>query len=525
MSYSVRNHSASVLLVASALLAGCGETDPVGTASFPASAQTAANSNASNAKACQKNGWQNLATATNSSFASEEACVAYGAQGGVLYKKQTITFAALAAKTFGTADFAIAATASSGLTTTFSATGNCTVTVNTVHLTGAGSCTITAHQAGNSTWAPAPDVARTFAIAKGNQTVAFTSASPSFTIKGATPYAVAANASSGLPVALSLDATSTGCALASGAVSFTGAGICVIDANQAGNADWNPASQQQQSITVYPCIETEAQLRYAAGVGGSYEFCGVGTRIVLTTGQLVVNATLSLAGLGGVNAVIDANGNGRVIYTFADLTLRDVTVTGGRGVNEGGGLLVKAGTTVLNGKAAIDGNSAEQAGGVFLALFTTLILNDASTISNNTAYRYVREDYSEGYGGGIINSFSTMIMNGSSTITKNISKGHHAIGGGMLLRQGTLTMNESSSITENSAIGAAGDGVGGGVWSTIGTLTLNGSASITRNSATFEGGGIYRPNGLGTMTGVTATNVTNNTPNNCAGVAINGCVP
>lgn len=92
----------------------------------------------------------------------------------------------------------------------------------------------------------------------------------------------------------------------------------------------------------------------------AYEFCGVGTRIVLTTGEVGVGTTLSLTGVGGVNAVIDANKTGRVFNNFGNLTLRDVTVTGGL-VScqigcEGGGIRVSSGSVVLNGNTAIDGN-------------------------------------------------------------------------------------------------------------------------------------------------------------------------
>ena len=48
----------------------------------------------------------------------------------------------------------------------FTASGNCTVTGNTVHITGVGSCTITAKQAGTDE-NPAPDVPQSFSIAKG----------------------------------------------------------------------------------------------------------------------------------------------------------------------------------------------------------------------------------------------------------------------------------------------------------------------------------------------------------------------
>src|SRR5439155_5212672 len=81
---------------------------------------------------------------------------------------QTITFSALGGKTFGDADFSVGATASSSLTVSFTAgaTDQCTVTGTSVHLTGAGSCTITAHQAGDADYNAAADVPQTFAIAK-----------------------------------------------------------------------------------------------------------------------------------------------------------------------------------------------------------------------------------------------------------------------------------------------------------------------------------------------------------------------
>lgn len=91
---------------------------------------------------------------------------------------QTITFGALAARTFGDADFGVSATASSGLAVSFSASGNCTVTSpspGTVHITGAGSCAITASQSGNATYGAAPDVQQTFNIAKAATATAVSS--------------------------------------------------------------------------------------------------------------------------------------------------------------------------------------------------------------------------------------------------------------------------------------------------------------------------------------------------------------
>jgi len=77
---------------------------------------------------------------------------------------QTIAFGALADKTYGDADFAVSATASSGLTVSYAASGNCTVSGTTVHITGAGNCTLTASQPGNPSYNAAPDAVQSFTI-------------------------------------------------------------------------------------------------------------------------------------------------------------------------------------------------------------------------------------------------------------------------------------------------------------------------------------------------------------------------
>jgi hypothetical protein len=88
---------------------------------------------------------------------------------------QTIAFLVLVTRTFGGPDFAVSATASSSLTVGFSAGGNCSVTGSMVHLTGVGSCTITALQAGNANYNPAPSIPRSFAISLGGDfTIALT---------------------------------------------------------------------------------------------------------------------------------------------------------------------------------------------------------------------------------------------------------------------------------------------------------------------------------------------------------------
>ena len=91
---------------------------------------------------------------------------------------QTITFSPLAGVTYGDADFAISATATSGLPVSFTASGAASVQpvagVWYVHITGAGSATITAHQTGDANYHPAPDVAQGLTIAKATAVIVVT---------------------------------------------------------------------------------------------------------------------------------------------------------------------------------------------------------------------------------------------------------------------------------------------------------------------------------------------------------------
>lgn len=90
----------------------------------------------------------------------------------------------------------------------------------------------------------------TSSVPMQNQTISFTSTAPSATVGGLT-YTPTAAASSGLPVTISVDSSSSSiCSISSGVVSFSAAGTCLLNGNQAGNTSYNPAPQVRQSISV-----------------------------------------------------------------------------------------------------------------------------------------------------------------------------------------------------------------------------------------------------------------------------------
>jgi MBG domain/Carboxypeptidase regulatory-like domain len=85
---------------------------------------------------------------------------------------QTIDFGTLADRTYGTANFTVSATASSGLTVSFAAAGDCSMaSATSVHVDAVGTCTITASQAGDATYNPAPDIEQQLDVAPAASSV------------------------------------------------------------------------------------------------------------------------------------------------------------------------------------------------------------------------------------------------------------------------------------------------------------------------------------------------------------------
>ncbi len=101
---------------------------------------------------------------------------------------QTITFSPPGDHIFGELDFGVDATGgASGNPVTFTAQGNCTIVnknnINLVHLTGAGSCSVTASQAGDSNFNAAPSVTQSFTTVPA-LVIIFPSVSPNPSIAG-----------------------------------------------------------------------------------------------------------------------------------------------------------------------------------------------------------------------------------------------------------------------------------------------------------------------------------------------------
>jgi hypothetical protein len=164
---------------------------------------------------------------------------------------QTITFGALAAATYGDAPFNLAGSSSAGLPITYSSSDPLVATISgsTVTIVGAGTTTITASQAGDADHVAAADIQQTLIVNKADQAITFaalpsrTLGDPGFTLNATSTSALTISYSSSNPAVATI---------AGNTVTIVGAGTTNITASQAGNGNYNAATDVVQSLVVLP---------------------------------------------------------------------------------------------------------------------------------------------------------------------------------------------------------------------------------------------------------------------------------
>jgi hypothetical protein len=251
-----------------------------------------------------------------------------------VFKTQTITFPQPANSILGSGPVALNATATSGLLISYSTNSPlvCTVSGSSVTLVSLGTCSITANQAGNSTYVPATPVSNTFAVLNG-QTITFPQ--PANSVLGSGPVTLNAAASSGLPVTYSSNAV-TICTVSGSSVTLVSGGTCSITANQAGSATYAPATPVTQSFTILktqtiafpqPANSTLAGSPVpvnATSSSGSPVFSSSNTPTVCTVSGFAFAAYVTLVSIGTCS--ITANQPGDSVYAPAPPVTRSFSV-------------------------------------------------------------------------------------------------------------------------------------------------------------------------------------------------------
>ncbi len=234
---------------------------------------------------------------------------------------QTIQFTSIEPTnaSYGGSTYVVTATASSGLpvTLTIPSTSSTVCALSgptsgsTVSFIGAGTCVIDANQPGNANYTAAGEVTQSFTVSESGQTITISSAAPTNAYYKGPSYTVVASSSSGLPVTLTIPSTSsTVCAISGSTVSFIGVGSCTIDANQAGNSDYLPATQVTQSFSVNQAPQAvmfTTSPPSPAEVGGTYTPSATATSGLAVTFS-IASTTSSVCEISGGTVTFLATG-------------------------------------------------------------------------------------------------------------------------------------------------------------------------------------------------------------------------
>ncbi len=238
----------------------------------------------------------------------------------------------LPSKNIGDLPFELYANASSGLPVVYTSSDPSVATIsgNVLTITGGGTTNITVSQPGNHNYNPASAVVVPFTVTKADQTITFNTLSTKIIVDA--PFSLTASTSSGLPVVY----TSSDPAVATisgNTVTLTGTGTTEITASQPGNASYNAATPQVQTLEVTKASQVITFI-LPSGIGLSEESVTLngtinsGLSIIYTSSNPAVATVsgniLTLVGTG--TSIITASQPGDHHYNAATDVVRTIDV-------------------------------------------------------------------------------------------------------------------------------------------------------------------------------------------------------
>ncbi|MGA7835596.1 MAG: hypothetical protein WCA31_10365 [Acidimicrobiales bacterium] len=259
---------------------------------------------------------------------------------GTMANSISVSTAPSAASTHGT--YTPKATALSGdqvVVTLDKGSSGCSLSSGKVTFTGAGTCVIDFNDAGNTTYAAAPEVTQTIKVYAENSIT--TSTFPAAGSAGGS-YAPGTSATSGDQVVMTLDKYSTGCSLNYGWIEFTASGTCIVNFNDPGNGAFAAANEVQRSVKVHATNSIVSSTAPAAGtIHETYTPSATvtsGDKVAITLDSSSTGCSLS-SGVVTFNAngvcVIDFNDPGNGAFAAAPEVKQSITVGSGKPKSQG----------------------------------------------------------------------------------------------------------------------------------------------------------------------------------------------
>jgi hypothetical protein len=225
-----------------------------------------------------------------------------------------------------------------------------------------------------------------------------------------------------------------------------------------------------------------------ANDGDTITFAVTGT-IGLTSGELLVDKSITISGPGADNMSVDGNAKSRVFYIGADMTvtISGLTITNGSAsgqLPDGGGIYNDHATLTVSG-CTLSNNSAFRNGGSIENFGATLTLNNCVLSDNLTGNE----------GGGIYNDAG--VDTAAVQISDSTINGNSASFGGGISNEPFLSPPTKGtamlSVSDSTLSGNSGD-YGGAIYTNgdfgHATATVS-NCTISGNSVQMRGGGIY----------------------------------
>ena len=289
------------------------------------------------------------------------------------------------------------------------------------------------------------------------------------------------------------------------------------------------------AYTIYVDGTLDGTAAAKLGDNGMADFINLNKNLNLTIKTLSSTAALDAGARIGSDDTATVEGIGkRVIYAkpasgTLNLTLENLTITGGNSSEEGGGIYVYGGTLDMK-NCKVEGNITKgyRGGGILVASGGNVIM-DGGTISRNEVRGTTSSN--QNYGGGVYVSSGRFTMKGDAIISENIlavaDDATSRYGGNVYVHTATFEMEGGTISGGNAKYGAGvyvysgeftmkggeisggnANSYGGGVCvASYGTFTMTGGI-ISGNNANSYGGGVYVDKGAFMMNGGTISDCT-----------------
>ncbi len=281
-----------------------------------------------------------------------------------------------------------------------------------------------------------------------------------------------------------------------------------------------PAHAHAATLQVSTTADSGAgSLRQAiatAAAGDTITFAPtVSGTILLTSGELPIDKSLTIAGPGAGQLTVSGNNTSRVVnITAGTVALSGLTIAQGRSATyrfaHGGGVRITGGTVRLTDMIIADNNAQRMAGGLYIADSTVTLLR--TTVRDNVADSQTDRVFGGGIAiaSGSLTLIDSLVRGNRSQWTgtnANGSSGYNGDGGGIYANDATVSLLRTT-VRDNVASGNGPSGSrGGGINSEFATLILRDS-TVSGNSASSDvggsrGGGLYIDGGTATITDTT----------------------